>query len=80
MLLFRSEEMVTAWCAARGLPRRPIITLPQLWQLAMAWYANRMTPESRRPAAKEMVGIFAGIGLDGPFWDPHSDEWRAAGA
>ena len=72
MLLFRSEETVAEWCAARGLPVRPIINLNQLWHLAVTWYANRLTEESRRPAADEMVEIFAQIGLSGPFWDPRT--------
>ena len=58
---------------ARGIPKRPLINLEQLWQLAVHWYANRLTVESRRPAADEMVSIFASIGLTGPFWDPKSD-------
>ena len=78
MLLFRSEETVTQWCGAHGQPVRPMISLPQLWQLAVTWYGSRMTADSRRPAADEMVGIFARIGLGGPFWDPKSDQWRAA--
>ena len=75
MLLFRSEETVDLWCRTRGVERRPLINLDQLWQLAVHWYANRLTVESRRPAADEMVGIFASIGLTGPFWDPKSDQW-----
>jgi hypothetical protein len=70
MLLFRSEETVNAWCESHRVPRRPLINLEQLWQLALAWYANRITVESRRPGADEMVSIFASIGLTGPFWDP----------
>lgn len=70
MLLFRSEETVNRWCKARGLPRRPLVNLDQLWQLAVTWYANRLTAESRRPKAEEMVGIFSSLGLTGPFWDP----------
>ena len=76
MLLFRSEENVTQWCAAHGVPRRPIINLAQLWHLAVTWYGNRLTVESRRPAPDEMVEIFAQIGLEGPFWDPKADQWR----
>jgi hypothetical protein len=72
MLLFRSEETVNRWCEARDLPRRPLITLDQLWQLAVAWYANRLTVESRRPGPNEMVEVFASIGLTGPFWDPYA--------
>ena len=73
MLFFRSEEHVNEWCQATGLPRRPLVTLTQLWHLSVAWYANRLTPEARRPAPSEMVAIFARIGLTGPFWDPQAD-------
>ncbi len=76
MLLFRSEETVNAWCEERRIPRRPLIRLDQLWELALRWYANRLTPDSRRPAADEMISIFASIGLTGPFWDPRSDQRR----
>ncbi len=76
MLLFRSEDTLNQWCQKRKLPLRPTITLDQLWQLALTWYGNRMTVESRRPAPDEMVSIFAAIGLDGPFWDPKSDQWQ----
>ena len=61
MLLFRSEETVNAWCAAHKIPRRPLINLEQLWELAVHWYANRLSVESRRPAPDEMVSIFASI-------------------
>jgi len=77
MLLFRSEENVRGWCRERGIPVRPLVRLDQLWQLAVAWYENRLTVESRRPAADEMVAIFAAVGLTGPFWDPKADAWRA---
>jgi hypothetical protein len=76
MLLFRSEETVNAWCAAHHISRRPLVNLEQLWQLAVTWYGNRLTIESRRPAPDEMVSIFASLGLTGPFWDPKSDQWK----
>jgi hypothetical protein len=76
MLLFRSEDTLDQWCRRRNLPRRPMINLDQLWQLALTWYGNRLTVESPRPAPDEMVSIFAGISLQGPFWDPNSDQWR----
>ncbi len=78
MLLFRSEETVTQWCAARGIPMRPLLNLNQLWYLAVTWYGNRLTVDSRRPAPAEMVEIFAQIGLTGQFWDPKADQWHAA--
>jgi hypothetical protein len=76
MLFFRSEEHVNEWCRANGQQRRPLVTLRQLWQLSVAWYANRLTPEARRPAPGEMVAIFARIGLAGPFWDPEADTFH----
>ena len=77
MLLFRSEETVNRWCESKGSPRRPLISLDQLWRLAVAWYSNRLTVESRRPGPDEMVSVFASIGLTGPFWDPRSDQWQS---
>ena len=68
MLLFRSEEHVGRWCSVRGWPRRPLITLDQLWQLSVAWYSNRLTEASRRPMGDEVREIFARIGLEGEFW------------
>lgn len=78
MLFFRSEERVDEWCEAQGVPRRPLVSLAQLWQLALTWYASRLRPEARRPAPEEMVGIFRRIGLEGPFWDPAADVWAGA--
>lgn len=63
------------WCAARGLPRRPLVPLEQLGRLAVAWYSNRLDPEARRPGPDEIRAIFAGIGLEGPFWDFQSDQF-----
>ena len=75
MLLFRSEDTVDKWCAKNSIPKRPLISMDQLWHLAITWYENRITAESRRPAPDEMVKIFSTIGLDDPFWDPKSDRW-----
>lgn len=78
MLLFRSEETVNRWCEEHDVPRRPIVSLDQLWHLAVAWYENRLTVDSRRPGPDEMVAIFSGIGLTGPFWDPKTDRFTSA--
>ena len=73
MLFFRSEELVNAWCQARGIERRPLVTIPQLWELAIAWYSTRLSKEARRPGPDEMRRIFARIGLTDLFWDPQAD-------
>lgn len=78
MLFFRSEELVWDWCRARGIEPRPIVTMSRLWQLAVAWYSSRLSPEARRPAPAEMREIFARIGLSDPFWDPQADEFGKA--
>ncbi|HEY4285269.1 MAG TPA: hypothetical protein VGM62_19575 [Chthoniobacterales bacterium] len=75
MLLFRSEETVDQWCDSNQLPKRPLVSLEQLWKLAVIWYGNRLTLESRRPAADEMVSVFASIGLTDSFWDPKANDW-----
>jgi hypothetical protein len=77
MLFFRSEERVREWCAARGSPVRPLLTIDQLWKLATTWYSTRLQENSRRPQPDEMRGIFAAIGLEGEFWDPMSDAFDA---
>jgi hypothetical protein len=76
MLFFRSEERIDEWCRARQQPRRPSVTMRQLWHLAVTWYATRLDAESRRPAPGEMRGIFESIGLTGDFWDPAADAFR----
>jgi hypothetical protein len=76
MLFFRSEDRVREWCRAAERPMRPLVTIPQLWGLATAWYANRLERDARRPKPPEMRGIFARLGLDGEFWDPGADSYE----
>jgi hypothetical protein len=78
MLFFRSEAHVDQWCQENGVMKRPLVSLDQLWQLAVTWYGNRLTVESRRPGPDEMVNIFSEIGLEGLFWDPKSDQLASA--
>jgi hypothetical protein len=75
MLFFRSEDRVREWCAAHGHPMRPRVRMDQLWGLATTWYSTRLEEHSRRPKPEEMRAIFAGIGLDGEFWDPLADRF-----
>jgi hypothetical protein len=68
MLLFRSEEHVTAWSERRGATPGATLTLEQGWRLARAWFHDRLSPEWRRKTPVETEEVFAGIGLTGPFW------------
>jgi hypothetical protein len=75
MLFFRSEEQVREWCKAQGVAMRPLVSMDQLWTLATTWYSTRLQAQSRRPKPDEMRKIFAGLGLEGDFWDPTSDRF-----
>ncbi len=75
MLFFRSEERVREWCTTHGYPMRPLVRIDQLWTLATTWYSTRLQENSRRPQPDEMRAIFAGLGLEGDFWDPQSDRF-----
>ena len=69
MLLFRSEEHVSAWWAAWNQPFGSLLSLMQAWGLAQAWYGeDRRQPAWRRKTAEEALEIFAGLGLASDFW------------
>ena len=40
----------------------------QGWQLAVAWYQDRLAPDWRRRTTTEAQAIFAYLGLTGLFW------------
>jgi len=75
MLFFRSEEMVQEWCREKGFSMQPLVTIAQLWEMASTWYSTRLQADSHRPQPDEIRKIFAGIGLQGDFWDPSSDSF-----
>jgi len=68
MQLFRSEEHVRAWCRERNREPGAVFGLDQLWSLADAWYADRLTPGHRRRTPDEAEALFASIGLTGDAW------------
>ncbi|HEU0034768.1 MAG TPA: hypothetical protein VFQ53_29290 [Kofleriaceae bacterium] len=68
MLVFRSEDHIDRWCAARALPRGATMTLAQCGALARGWYADKLDAAWRRKTRDEAEALFASIGLVGPFW------------
>jgi Alkylmercury lyase len=68
MLAFRSEEHVERWCRTRWIRPGASFSLEQAWQLAQAWYADKLSPDWRRATPEEAEGRFAEIGLTGDFW------------
>jgi hypothetical protein len=68
MLIFRSEDHIDNWCTFRELPRGGIMSPEQCWQLAQAWYSDKLSPAWRRKTLEESEAMLASIGLTEPFW------------
>ncbi len=68
MLAFRSEEHVDRWREQNCLATGALFEPEQLWRLADAWYADRLSPDWRRKSPYEVESLFAEIGLRGDFW------------
>ena len=69
MLLFRDEEHVDRWCAARELRRGALVTPEQAWRLAQGWYGRKLDPDWRRHTLDEAESLLTSIGLTGPLWN-----------
>ena len=69
MLLFRSEEHVERWSERRGTRPGALLSLPQGWALAQAWFHDRLTPDRRRKTPAETMEVFDRVGLRGSFWE-----------
>jgi hypothetical protein len=68
MLLFRSEEHLDRWRRRWKLPRGAVLTLEKGWQLARAWYDDRMKLDWRAKTVEESEAAFKILGLRPPFW------------
>ena len=68
MLIFRSEDHIDRWCAARELARGAILTPQVAWQLAHAWYARKLAADWSRHTVDETEALFARLGLTDSFW------------
>jgi hypothetical protein len=55
------------------------MTLDQGWQLAAAWFVDRLEPGWRRKRPDETQALFESIGLRGPFWQLRDVSSAAAG-
>jgi hypothetical protein len=68
MNLFRSEEHVARWLDASGHEPGATIPAPKLWELAVAWWGDRLSPEWRPHTREQNQAILDGLGLFAPFW------------
>jgi hypothetical protein len=46
-----------------------LLSMPQLWSLAVAWYGDRLDPEWQPRTRDESQRVLADVGLDGEFWE-----------
>ena len=68
MLLFRSEEEIDEWCAARGRGRGGVVTARRLFPFAVRWYGGRLAPAWQPRDAPASQALLDDAGLTGPFW------------
>jgi len=68
MSLFRSEDDVHAWYRQHRTTPGAIFDLVRLWELARAWYDDRLDQNWRRRTIPERQAILDAVGLDGRFW------------
>ncbi len=47
---------------------RAVLTLDRLWDLATAWYGDKLSPDWRRATPEEAEATFSELGLTGDFW------------
>lgn len=68
MLLFRADEHIDRWCNQWNQSRGATLTIRQAWDLARAWYQNKMEADWRRATLEETEALLDSIGLAGAFW------------
>ncbi len=68
MLLFRSDEHLTRWCKTWKQPHGATLTLAQGWNLAKAWYGDRLSPRWRPASPEQAQKMLGSVGLRSKFW------------
>lgn len=68
MLLFRSEQDVLEWCRSRNRAPGEMFPLEKGWQLAQAWYQDRLHPNWQRADAAKMRRALGALGFTSEFW------------
>jgi len=76
MLLFRDEAQVTAWSAARGLPKGDVRPIQQVSAFAAEWYGRHAASDWVKWTATEAAAMFCRHDLTGPIWTLSNDAAR----
>jgi Alkylmercury lyase len=68
MNLFRSEEHALRWAHGHDHAPGETISAAKLWELAEAWWGDRLAPDWRPHTRGQNQAILDRLGLTGPFW------------
>jgi hypothetical protein len=68
ILLFAAGDSIDAWCERHGIPRGEIVAVQTMWDLARAWYSDRLAADWRRRTPSEAEETFRRLGLTSSFW------------
>jgi hypothetical protein len=68
MLLFRSEDHITAWLVEKNMQHGATISLESIWVLSKKWYGDRLSPDFKGRSLDEAQSILHEVGLTDPFW------------
>jgi hypothetical protein len=68
MLFFRDEAEVSAWSAARGLPKGDVRPIQQVWAFAAEWYGRHAAVDWVKWSVAEAAEMFRRHDLTGPIW------------
>ena len=68
MLLFRSGEHLGRWLDTRPEPPGATLSVAELWELARAWWSDRLAPDWRPRTRAESQAILDRLGLTDSYW------------
>jgi len=68
MSLFRSEEHIDRWLRTTGRARGALLSVPDTWRLAKAWYKDPREVEWRPRTRDESQSVLTSLGLTDEFW------------
>jgi hypothetical protein len=65
---FHNEDEVDAWCHRHRFSKGTVLSLPQMWQFAIAWYGGYVSKPWHKRSADEVRSVLRENGLVGSFW------------
>jgi hypothetical protein len=68
VLPFRSEADVNAWSRRHAIPKRSVVPIAQVAELARAWYGKHADRDWQKWSIAQAREIFGRVGLTGSFW------------